>query len=68
RFTTSLNERRNTVKKLVIATTVVLVVMSISMTAMAEGGKNQGTTGSGSTSTIRDPAPIDWPGIDWDLN
>jgi hypothetical protein len=34
--------------------------------AFAEGGKNQGENGQGTTTTTRDPAPIDWPGIDWD--
>jgi len=58
-------KKRNTTKKLVIAAVVVLVAMSISMPAMAEGGKNQGTVGTGTTTTIQDPEPFDWPGIDW---
>ena len=33
--------------------------------AFAEGGKNQGDAGQGSTTTTHDPAPFDWPGIDW---
>jgi hypothetical protein len=41
------------------------VSMSISVPAMAEGGKNQGTTGTGTTTTTQDPEPFDWPGIDW---
>jgi hypothetical protein len=33
--------------------------------AFAEGGKNQGAVGQGSTTTTHDPASFDWPGIDW---
>lgn len=34
--------------------------------AFAEGGKNQGDTGRGDPTPVRDPMPFEeWPGIDW---
>lgn len=33
--------------------------------AFAGGDKNQGDTGRGDPTPVRDPAPFPWPGIDW---
>ena len=33
--------------------------------AFAGGDKNQGDKGLGDPTPVRDPMPIEWPGIDW---
>ena len=53
-------------KKILILMMSLALFLSVAVAQVwAEGGKVQGDNGQGTTTTTHDPAPFEWPGIDW---